>query len=181
MVALPRLGGIGADDIFVFVDTWKQSRTLRVVLNDDSQAPGRWNEGAAAHRRPSLPSSWAGASKARSRSGAGEAKEWYEADRRVRVRAPLPLRLSWTFREAGYSMLITTATTSAAFFGSAVSRIQAVNEFGVFMGIIVIANYGLVLTFFSAALMQGRHKRWRCGKQGGGKQGSDKSSSIKSS
>jgi hypothetical protein len=100
--------GIGADDIFVFTDTWKQSKTLQV--------DGR--------------------------------------------RAPLAHRLSWTVREAGFSMLITTTTTSAAFFGSAISRIEAIQHFGLFMGIITIANYLLCLSFYAAAVVQGRRTKW---------------------
>jgi predicted RND superfamily exporter protein len=72
--------GIGADDIFVFLDTWKQSKMLTL-------------------------------------GGAGR-------------RAPVEHRLSWTFREAGFAMLITTTTTAAAFFGSALSSINVIRQFG---------------------------------------------------
>ena len=93
--------GIGADDIFVFYDTWKQ-----------------------------LPQ--------------------YDLNER---QVPYKLRLAATYRKAGSAMFATSITTATAFFGSVVSDIDSIREFGFFMGALVTINFFTVLTFFPAILM----------------------------
>jgi predicted RND superfamily exporter protein len=64
--------------------------------------------------------------------------------------ASLELRLSWTMRESGTAMFMTSFTTSAAFFGSAVSRIAPIRYFGELMGGLVVLNLVLTLTWYAA-------------------------------
>jgi hypothetical protein len=118
--------GVGADDIFVFMDTWKQSESL--IIDTASKGEGLHRNLNTEERDPSS------------------------------IVAALELRMSWVVREAAYAMLVTTGTTAAAFFGTALSRVRAVREFGLFMGIIVVLNYVLVLTFFAATLIY----RYKC-------------------
>eukprot|EP00164_Ancoracysta_twista_P000387 GFYU01000528.1.p1 GENE.GFYU01000528.1~~GFYU01000528.1.p1 ORF type:complete len:1022 (-),score=314.10 GFYU01000528.1:296-3361(-) len=91
--------GIGADDMFIFLDAWKQSA----------------NEPAA-------------------------------------VSGSLHTRMAWTYRRSVTAMLTTSLTTSIAFFANAVSLIPPIRFFGVFMGLLVLANYALVITMFPAAV-----------------------------
>lgn len=93
--------GIGADDIFVFVDTWNSAPSYDVF-----------------HRK-----------------------------------VPNSLRLSWAYKKAGSAMLSTSLTTSLAFFGSIVSDIPPIRQFGFFMGFLVAMNYLMIMTWFPAVLM----------------------------
>ncbi|XP_035783888.1 protein dispatched-like [Anopheles albimanus] len=57
-----------------------------------------------------------------------------------------------TLRHAALSMLVTSATTAAAFYASYVSSITAVRCFGIFSGTAVMANYLLMVTWLPAAV-----------------------------
>ena len=48
---------------------------------------------------------------------------------------------------AGKSMCVTTLTTACSFFANLVSPIQAVADFGLFMGLTVLVNYVIVMTW----------------------------------
>lgn len=98
VLSLFLLAGIGADDIFVFLDAWKQ-------------APGYIPGIDGVHR------------------------------------------LSWSYRRSVTAMLWTSLTTGAAFLANGISIIPAIADFGVFMCIIVVANYALVITFFPALVV----------------------------
>ena len=93
--------GIGADDIFVFVDAWRQSR-----LVPDAKVSG---------------------------SELG--------------------RLDWTYRRAANAMLVTSITDSAAFYCNMLSSITVVKIFGVFMGTMILINFSLIITYFSAVVV----------------------------
>eukprot|EP00051_Salpingoeca_urceolata_P017516 m.239317 g.239317 ORF g.239317 m.239317 type:complete len:947 (+) comp18977_c2_seq1:474-3314(+) len=97
--------GIGADDVFIFVDAWKQSEF--------------------AVERPSTDE----------RSGP-EYNDW------------LQRRLDWAYRRSAKAMIITSATTSAAFILNLTSSIPAIQLFGLVTAIMVIANYVLVVTYY---------------------------------
>ena len=84
---------VGADDVFVFVDAWKQSFSL-------------------------LP-----------------------------YHTPLDRRLSWVIRRAGGAMLVTTLTTASSFY-NVISPIPALKGFGLFTGMVVMADYFLMLLFY---------------------------------
>ncbi|KAJ1448385.1 hypothetical protein M885DRAFT_147143 [Pelagophyceae sp. CCMP2097] len=93
--------GIGADDIFVLVDAWKQS---------------------ALHPDP-------------------------------RVRNDILLRFAWTYDRAAFAMFATSLTTSAAFFSCAASVIWDIKCFGVVNGVMVVADFLLVITWLPAAII----------------------------
>ena len=57
-------------------------------------------------------------------------------------------RLSDTYSKSVTSMLITSLTTSVAFFSSAISPLLATRSFGVFSGLLVVYNYLSVIIFF---------------------------------
>lgn len=87
--------GIAADDIFVFIDAWRQSE--RVIGTD------------------------------------------------------LHKRMAYSFRRAVRAMAVTSSTTSAAFFANAFSPLMPIKAFGIYAGIIIPANYFLVVMFFPPA------------------------------
>ena len=107
--------GIGADDIFVLMDAWKQS-----ALHPDPE-----------------------------------------------VRGDLLLRFTWAYERAASAMLATSFTTWAAFTACAFSAIWDIRCFGVVSGVMVLADYVLVITFLPAAIIV-REKyfcgccRWSC-------------------
>lgn len=98
--------GIGADDVFVFTDAWKQSG---VVLG---------------------------------------------------ARSPLEERMSWTYRRAVKAMGVTSFTTAAAFFSTAVSPIMPISTLGVWAGLLVLLQFVLVITMFPCAIIVW-HRFWR--------------------
>ena len=99
LIALFLILGVGADDVFVFVDAWKQSFSL-------------------------LP-----------------------------PHTPLDCRLSWVLRRAGGAMMVTTLTTASSFFANMVSPITSLKGFGLFTGLVVVADYFLMLLFIPATVV----------------------------
>jgi hypothetical protein len=99
LVTLFLVMGVGADDIFVFMDAWKQSFTL---LPDET---------------------------------------------------PLGNRMSWTLRRAGGAMLVTTITTAASFFANTQSSISTLKAFGLFTGMVILADFVLMILFIPAVVI----------------------------
>eukprot|EP01083_Nonionella_stella_P213439 769854_1 len=63
------------------------------------------------------------------------------------------LRMAWTHSRASKTMLITSITTSVAFFATAISGIIPIASFGIFAGCLILCNYALVCTYFPAVLV----------------------------
>ena len=91
--------GIGADDVFVLLDAWKQSG---------------------------------------SRYPAGD----------------LMARMKWTLARASRSMAVTSFTSAAAFFASAVSVIPPLRLFGILTGLAILVDFFLTITFLAAAVVR---------------------------
>ena len=90
--------GVGADDLFVMIDAWKQSFTL-------------------------LPGS-----------------------------TPFSSRISWTLRRAGSAMLVTSVTTSVSLIANTISPVTSIKCFGIFAGMVVVADFFLMLAFIPAVI-----------------------------
>lgn len=73
-------------------------------------------------------------------------------------------RLSDTYSKSVLSMLITSLTTSVAFFSSAISPLLATRSFGVFSGLLVIYNYLSVIIFFPTVVTvyHIKYEQWTC-------------------
>lgn len=112
--------GIGADDVFILVDAWKQS---------EKEFP-----------MPTLP--------ARPVRGglSGPEFRW------------LHKRLVWSYTRASWAMLVTSLTTSAAFFMNMVSSIPPIQIFGFFTAFMVLTNYFMVITYYPALIMY--YEKW---------------------
>jgi predicted RND superfamily exporter protein len=91
---------IGADDIFVFMDAYKQS----------------------AHAGPV-------------------------------VLTNLSTRMTWVYKRAGLAMLITSATTCAAFLCTCLSPLASQISFGIFAALVIFCDYVLVMTFFCTTVV----------------------------
>uniref|UniRef100_A0A7S1UJZ5 SSD domain-containing protein n=1 Tax=Phaeomonas parva TaxID=124430 RepID=A0A7S1UJZ5_9STRA len=97
-VSLFLIIGIGADDVFVYMDAWKQSF-----------------------------------------AELGE--------------VPLEQRVAFTLKRAGSAMLVTSLTTSSSFFANVITPIPALKCFGLFSGLVIIADFFLMLTFLPAVVV----------------------------
>jgi len=62
-------------------------------------------------------------------------------------------RLSFAYKRAKFTMLVTTVTTGFSLFLLTISRIPAVRYFGIFAGLLVFVDFGLVITMFSCVLV----------------------------
>ncbi|KAJ3424454.1 sterol-sensing domain [Anaeramoeba flamelloides] len=62
-------------------------------------------------------------------------------------------RMNWAYNRASVTMLITTITSTGAFFGNIASTIPPIRYFGIFTGMAIIFNYFLVVTWFPAVLV----------------------------
>lgn len=69
------------------------------------------------------------------------------------ISSQVETRLDWTYRRAVSSMLVTSLTSSATFFITAISPIPPIRQFGIAMGANILANFLLATTFFPAALL----------------------------
>lgn len=98
--------GIGADDVFVFTDAWKQAAT---VFGPD---------------------------------------------------VDLVTRMSWTYRRSVKAMTVTSFTTAAAFFVTAISPIMSISTLGVWAGVLILFQYALVITIYPCAVIIW-HRFWR--------------------
>lgn len=61
--------------------------------------------------------------------------------------------MAYTFRRAANAMLATSSTTSVCFLATGMSEIMPLASFGIFAGILVPVNYGLVITAFPIFIM----------------------------
>lgn len=62
-------------------------------------------------------------------------------------------RLRWTWRRAAGATLVTSVTTAASFLANLASPINPIQEFGQFMGVLVIVNYVFIIMLLPPALV----------------------------
>lgn len=65
----------------------------------------------------------------------------------------LPERLSFAYKRAQFTMLVTTCTTGFAFTMLAISSIPTVRYFGVFAALLIVSNYCMVMTLYTCVLV----------------------------
>ena len=65
----------------------------------------------------------------------------------------LEMRLTWTYKRSGLAMLITSATTMAAFLCTTVSPLASTASFGIFAALVILCDYVLVMTFFCTTMV----------------------------
>lgn len=171
--------GIGADDVYVVIEFWRQARYDVVgaaaeaeVICDRFRGDGVMGAligGGCVVQVPKR--NWA----------VGD--DFWRDDTRIREAT----RLAWTLRHSVSAMAATSLTTAAAFLSNVGSSIAPVQLFGLFMAVLVFFNFVLVCTVFPALLVlheraierwtfrrscidNGRHTlgrwRWRRGRGG---------------
>jgi predicted RND superfamily exporter protein len=150
--------GIGCDDIFIFVDTWRRSKHvcgavegktgLEMTLR--SQAPiveevDRTSDDLVDRTSEDLVDL--------DLSDGVDGDVSVPRERTHTRDEQLVRRLQWTFRHAGGAMLVTSVTTATAFLATATSRIFPLRQFGFFMAALVTFNYVLVMTVFALGVV----------------------------
>jgi hypothetical protein len=75
----------------------------------------------------------------------------------------LLLHMDLTYRRAAKAMLVTSATTMAAFAATIPSTIMPISSFGIFAALLVFMNYVFVITLFPAVVVVW-HKYFRYAK-----------------
>ncbi|CAK9029489.1 Protein dispatched homolog 1 (Protein chameleon) [Durusdinium trenchii] len=110
--------GLGADDVFVFWDSWKQSRKFWPKVR------GVRNTTEALERNV---------------YGTGSAEN-----------EVLVARLAYTYRRASGAIFNTSFTTFAAFMATSVSPVIPIRTFGFYAALVVLVNFGFVLTMYPA-------------------------------
>jgi Patched family len=73
--------------------------------------------------------------------------------------ASLAVRMQWSFNRAVSAMLVTSATTFAAFVITAISPFVGLSTFGAYAALLVAVNYALVVTYLPAVIVLW-HKKW---------------------
>ena len=93
--------------------------------------------------------------------GADDAFVYYDIWLQMRSAHPEANVMELTFhtlRYAALSMLVTSLTTSAAFFAGLSSSITSIKCFGIFAGMSILTNYLLMITWYPACVAL--HERW---------------------
>ncbi|KAL3919166.1 MAG: hypothetical protein SGILL_003889, partial [Bacillariaceae sp.] len=108
--------GIGADDIFLMVDSFEHTK----VLVDGNEE----------------------------RSGGTDANDAREAKLDV-----LRDRMKKAYQKAGSMMLVSSVTTAICFFSNAFAIVVVIQEFGLFMGLVVLVNFLHVMTILPSAIL----------------------------
>jgi hypothetical protein len=65
----------------------------------------------------------------------------------------LSTRMTWVYKRAGLAMLITSATTCAAFLCTCLSPLASQISFGIFAALVIFCDYILVMTFFCTTVI----------------------------
>jgi len=70
-----------------------------------------------------------------------------------KVLRDFPTRMSWVYRKAGLAMLITSATTCAAFLCCLATPIPGTQAFGIFAALVILFDYVFVMSMYCTAVM----------------------------
>lgn len=132
--------GIGADNIFVFYDSWKQSEYLWPVISAKEEADKITMRSEAAERDKF------GTAKDLSPSGELEV---------------LAYRMQYTLSRASTSIFNTTATTFAAFLATSFNDLAPISAFGVYAALVLMSFYFYVFLFYAPMMIINELKLYR--------------------
>ena len=88
--------------------------------------------------------------------GADDAFVFTDVWKQAKLANPHGTMVDWmdyTLKHAALSMLVTSLTTSSAFYANVVSDITAIRLFGIFAGTSIIINYAFMITWFPAGMI----------------------------
>ena len=78
---------------------------------------------------------------------------WRQTSKLSHTKGDYDKRMALTYRRASKAMFVTSFTTASAFLATGFSDIMPISAFGYFASILIVCNYGLVITLFPAVLM----------------------------
>lgn len=76
---------------------------------------------------------------------------WKQAAVVLGPKVDLERRMAWTYRRAVKAMTVTSFTTAMAFFVTATSPVMPIATLGVWAGLLVLAQFGFVITLYPCA------------------------------
>jgi len=120
--------GIGADDIFLMVDSFEHAK---VAMEEDK------------------------GSEARMESDIGVAEDVEQSystgpeDKTEIIRK----QMLWAYSTAGGMMLVSSMTAAVCFFSNAFGVLLVIQEFGIYMGMVVLVNFFHVMTILPSAIL----------------------------
>ena len=118
--------GIGADDIFLMVDSFEHTK-LETKYNQST------DENSDAENRLS--------------------NEMQEGGDSQNVLEIVRKRMKSAYSIAGSMMLVSSMTTAVCFFSNAFGVLVVIQQFGIYMGMVVLINYVHVMTILPSAMM----------------------------
>lgn len=119
--------GIGADDIFLMIDSFdhtKVSYATNEQDDDDNNTEGEYND-----------------------------SDKVPLQRRYDDHDVIRERMILAYRTAGSMMLVSSMTTAICFFSNAFGVLVAIQEFGIYMGVVVLINFVNVMTILPSAIL----------------------------
>lgn len=92
---------------------------------------------------------------------------WKQAAVALGPDADLEARMTWSYKRAVKAMLVTSFTTSVAFFSTVGSPIMPISSLGIWAGLLILLQFVLVVTIYPSALILWQNfwrvrKWWRC-------------------
>merc|ERR1712086_90674 len=82
-----------------------------------------------------------------------EKKKKEKKEERARYHGVLRKRMESAYRRAGSMMMVSSVTTALCFFSNAFGVLTVVQEFGIFMGMVVLINYIHVMTILPSSIL----------------------------
>ena len=132
--------GIGADDIFVFIDAWRQAQLEPEIVSGSlmSKMTFAWRRAAIG-------------------ACSSQCSLFYKINvpcthSLFSLPPPPPLPIA-SHHSMPPAMLITSLTDAVAFFANIIQLVTVVKVFGIFTGMLIAVNYLLVITWFPAVLV----------------------------
>jgi len=130
--------GVGADDVFVMVDAWVQSRDE--VPYDPRSEEGEEDDDPRTCDPQAFPACCVSARAPHEGHDPARAG-WYAR------------RMEYAYSRAAKAVFNTSWTTAMVFFATAVSPIMPISTFGIYAAICIIMNYIFVMTLTPAAII----------------------------
>lgn len=115
--------GIGADDIFITIDSYEHTKVEYICHIDTTFDPGE-------------------------ETSSQVMKERLLSDPDI-----VKKRIVSAYKTAGSMMLISSVTTAICFYSNVLSTVVSVSDFGSYMGTVVLLNYVHVMTILPSALL----------------------------
>ncbi|CAJ1939029.1 unnamed protein product [Cylindrotheca closterium] len=148
--------GIGADDIFLMVDSYEHAK-IGMVAEEDEEDGSNQNQN-------------------QSNSSFVESSADPDANGREESRVEkIRKQMLWAYSTAGGMMLVSSMTAAVCFFSNAFGVLVVIQDFGIYMGMVVLINFFHVMTILPSAILVNEiyFKPFCCCCCSGGKKGDE--------